>query len=163
VLTGGIAPYGSYLTKDGGIATLGSLEPKFWFRFAAATGVDPDPVALFPGEHQAGLRNRIAEVFRSRTTSEWRAFAQDNDCCVETALAPGELASDEQLRARGLFFEQTVGGEQVPGFRTPVSHSTEVPPGAPRAGEHTRVILRESGWSDTEIDSLVAAGVATEG
>jgi alpha-methylacyl-CoA racemase len=33
ILTGGIAPYCTYATQDGGAIALGSLEPKFWMAF----------------------------------------------------------------------------------------------------------------------------------
>ena len=39
-LTGGIAPYNTYLSKDGHPITLGSLEPKFWTAFCAGAGIE---------------------------------------------------------------------------------------------------------------------------
>ena len=36
-LSGGIAPYRTYETKDGRFMALAALEPKFWFGFCAAT------------------------------------------------------------------------------------------------------------------------------
>ena len=55
-LTGGIAPYGTYLSSDGHPIALGALEPKFWAAFCAAVGLEVDMTALFPGPHQADLK-----------------------------------------------------------------------------------------------------------
>lgn len=158
VLSGGIAPYNTYLSKDGVPMSLGSLEPKFWVHFAAATGIDPDPTALLPGDHQADIKQRVAEVFASRTRDEWVAFANEHDCCVEPATSAGDLWNEPQLNARGMLFEMRSGDDTLRLFRTPVSAPDEVPPPAPKPGEHTRVILREAGFSDDEIDALFASG-----
>jgi crotonobetainyl-CoA:carnitine CoA-transferase CaiB-like acyl-CoA transferase len=163
VLTGGIAPYQTYLAKDGVPMTLGALEPKFWMTFAAGNGLEPDGTALLPGEHQAALKERVAQVFAGKTSDEWLAFAAEHDCCVEPAIGAAQLASDPHLQARGLFFDIEVAGEPLRHFRTPVSARDDVPPPAPRRGEHTRAILREAGLGDDEIDALVASGAALEG
>src|SRR5262249_25285442 len=39
-LSGGIAPYNTYLSKDGHPITLAALEPKFWMTFCAAVGIE---------------------------------------------------------------------------------------------------------------------------
>ncbi|MBW2459248.1 MAG: CoA transferase [Deltaproteobacteria bacterium] len=159
-LTGGLAPYQTYVSKDGVAMTLASLEPKFWLTFATATGLEPDGVALLVGEHQEGLKARLAEVFRSRTKDEWLAFAASHDCCVEPVVAPEDLASEAHHQARGLLTEGLVDGERVPYFRTPVTGRDEPIVPAPKAGEHTREILAEAGFDETEIEALFAAGAA---
>lgn len=163
ILTGGIAPYNTYTSKDGATVTLGSLEPKFWFTFAKLTGVDPDPTALLPGPHQPALKALLTEVFARRTRQEWIDFGAANDCCVEAVLTAEEIRSDAHLGARGMFFEQTVDGESIVAFRTPVSPTELTRARAPRRGEHTREIFREGGFDDSEIDALVAAGAVEEG
>ncbi len=157
-LTGAIAAYNTYLSKDGAAMTLASLEPKFWLTFASATGLEPDGAALLVGEHQEALKEQVAAVFRSRTKDEWLAFAAEHDCCVEPVIAPHELADDEHHRARGLWTERLVDGERIAHFRTPVTARDEPPALAPKPGEHTRVILSEAGFSEGEIDALFEAG-----
>ncbi len=159
-LTGGLAPYQTYLSKDGVAMTLASLEPKFWFTFAAATGLDPDGAALLVGEHQEELRTRVAEVFRGRTKEEWLAFAESHDCCVEPVAAPEDLAREAHHQARGLLTEGLVDGEPVSYFRTPVTGRDDPVVPAPKGGEHTREILAEAGFSESEIEALFAAGAA---
>jgi len=88
-------------------------------------------------------------------------FNARHDCCVEPALAPGELRSDPHLAARGLFFDLDVGGVPVGQFRTPVTPpaSEGTPEPAPAAGQHTDVILGEAGVGADEIRELRGAGV----
>jgi alpha-methylacyl-CoA racemase len=157
-LTGGIAPYGTYFSADGAPMTLAALEPKFWLRFAAANGLEPDTEALLPGPHQAAWREKVAAVFAGRTRAEWEAFAAEHDCCVEPALEPSEIANDAHLAARGALAEVTTGEGQVPVFRTPVTprDADLAPP--PRPGEHTRAVFAEAGFADGEIDELIACG-----
>jgi alpha-methylacyl-CoA racemase len=163
VLTGGIAPYNTYTSKDGHPIALAALEPKFWAAFCAGAGLEADMTALFPGPHQAAVKQRVAEVFAARTREEWARFGAEHDCCVEPVVAPSEIAADPHIASRDLLFQLPTPRGDVPQFRTPVT-----PPGAaftppPRAGEHTRAILREAGLSDAEVDALVAAGAAREG
>ncbi len=159
-LTGGIAPYNTYLSKDGASISLAALEPKFWMTFCAATGVEADMGALLPGPHQAALKEKVAAVFAARTRDEWARFADQHDCCVEVVLTPAEITSDDHLRARALFFSLDTPRGPVPQLRTPVTPHDEAFSAPPRSGEHTREVLREAGFDDDAIDALVRGGAA---
>lgn len=158
LLTGGIAPYNTYVAKDGAPMALGALEPKFWTAFCLGVGIEPDVSALAPGPHQAAWKARVAEIFRSRTRTEWEAFAAAHDCCLEPVLAPDELRGDAHLAARGVFFELDAPGGKLPQFRTPVTPRDRAFSAPPRAGEHTDEILREAGFDAAAIAELRAAG-----
>lgn len=159
-LTGAIAPYNTYVTKDGQAMSLGALEPKFWASFCAGVGLELDMGALMPGPHQAALKQKLAEIFRGRTRDEWVAFAAERDCCLEPVLHPREVPADPHIKARDLFFELPSARGPIPQFRTPVTPKGADFTAAPRVGEHTRDILREGGLSDAEIDALIQAGAA---
>jgi len=161
-LTGGIAPYNTYLSKDGHPIALAALEPKFWTAFCAGAGIEPDMSALFPGPHQAALKERIAAVFAGKSREEWARFGSAHDCCVEPVLAPSEIARDPHLASRGLFFGLPTPRGEVPQVRTPVTpHDTAFDP-PPRMGEHTRAVLRDGGFGEAEIDALIQGGAARE-
>ncbi|MFO0569930.1 MAG: CaiB/BaiF CoA-transferase family protein [Polyangiaceae bacterium] len=159
LLTGGIAPYDSYLSKDGEAMTLGALEPKFLMKFCSANGIDVDMSALLPGAHQAQLKARFAEVFRSKTRAEWEAFNAEHDVCVEPALRPDELLADPQVCARGLFFEGKADGASVRYYRTPVTPRDALTSPAPAQGEHTDAVFRDAGFGEGEIAELRAQSV----
>ena len=77
---------------------------------------------------------------------------------------PAEVAADPQVAAAGALIavEDGHGGTyrspnspaQFPGVPTPQR------PAAPGLGEHTRVVLGEIGYSDAEIDAMMASGAA---
>jgi crotonobetainyl-CoA:carnitine CoA-transferase CaiB-like acyl-CoA transferase len=161
-LTGGIAPYHTYLSKDGQPIALAALEPKFWTAFCMGAGIDVDMTALLPGPHQAAIKEKVAGVFASKTREEWTRFGAQHDCCLEPVLAPAEITRDTHLASRGLFFELGTPRGPIPQVRTPVTPRDQdfTPP--PRMGEHTRAILMDAGFSASEIDALVQAGAARE-
>lgn len=159
-LTGGLALYGTYATRDGRFVSLGALEPKFWNAFCAGAGLPPDMGALFPGPHQLALKETLRALFASRTRAEWEAFAREHDCCLEPVLEPEELRHDPQLRARGAFFQMESPWGPIEQLKTPLTapDASHTPP--PRQGEHTDVILREAGIDDATIAAMKAEGAA---
>ncbi|MBX3208637.1 MAG: CoA transferase [Labilithrix sp.] len=156
-LTGGIAPYQTYATKDGGAMALASLEPKFWMQFCAGIGREVDMSDVVPGPHQAALKDEIARVFAGKTRDEWIAFAAERDCCLEPVLTPEEARNDPHLAARKVFFELASPWGNIPQMRTPLTSPDRVHAPPPRQGEHTDAILRDAGFSDDEIAKLRAA------
>ena len=158
-LTGGIAPYNTYLSRDDRVMTLAALEPKFWASFCEGVGIACDMTALMPGPHQEAIKAQVAAIFRSKTRAEWEAFAAERDCCVEPALAPAELAADPHLRARGLFYAPGGGeGPEAGQFRLPVTPEGTPATAPPGRGEHSAEILREAGLGDEDIAELRRAG-----
>jgi crotonobetainyl-CoA:carnitine CoA-transferase CaiB-like acyl-CoA transferase len=159
-LSGGIAIYNTYATKDGKHVSLGALEPKFWLAFCAGVGIEGDLSALVPGPHQPALKEKLRGIFASRTRAGWEAFGRQHDCCLEPVLEPGELRSDEHLRARGLFFEMDSPWGRIAQLRTPLAErgATHAPP--PKRGEHTDAILREAGFDEAAIAAMRAEGAA---
>jgi crotonobetainyl-CoA:carnitine CoA-transferase CaiB-like acyl-CoA transferase len=161
-LSGGIAPYNTYMSKDGHAMTLASLEPKFWMAFCAGVGLEVGMEALMPGPHQAALKARLADIFHTKSREEWVAFAAAHDCCLEPVLDAGSIAEDPLILARRLVFDIPTPRGPLPQFRTPVTPKDESFTPPPLAGEHTRAIFRDAGFSDDEIDALVQSGAARE-
>ncbi|MEO6420835.1 MAG: CaiB/BaiF CoA-transferase family protein, partial [Polyangiaceae bacterium] len=159
-LTGAIAPYGTYATKDERAVTLGALEPKFWTAFCMGVGMEAEMSALMPGPHQIALKTRVAEIFRSRTLAEWTTFGAEVDCCLEPVLLPSEIVKDPHVVARQLFFDLPSPWGDLLQMRLPITprDMTHRPP--PKQGEHTDEILREAGLSDEEIAAMRADGAA---
>ncbi len=161
-LTGGIAAYQTYLSRDGRPMTLAALEPKFWMSFCGGVGLEASMDGLVPGPHQPELKAKIAAIFASKTRDEWVAFAAERDCCLEPALDPSEIEADPHLRSRGLFFTLDTPRGPVPQLRLPITPKDFAPAPPPKKGEHTRAILRDAGLTDEEIDALLRSGAARE-
>jgi len=148
MLMGGIAPYGTYRTKDGKYVSLASLEAKFWNAFCQGVGIDTNMNALVPGPHQKDVRAQLDAIFAERTRDEWAAFAAEHDCCLEPILDAAELEADPQHEARGVF----AAGLGNP--RTPIAPAVAGP--APTQGQQSEAILHEAGLTDEAIAALRA-------
>ena len=157
-LTGAIAPYQTYATKDGRAMALAALEPKFWMQFSAGIGHQVDMSDLVPGPHQADLKAKLRAAFAEKTQAEWVQFASERDCCLEPVLTPDEARKDPHLAARGMFFELASSWGSIHQMRTPLTPKDKKHGPPPKQGEHTRDILRDAGLTDADIDAMKAEG-----
>jgi crotonobetainyl-CoA:carnitine CoA-transferase CaiB-like acyl-CoA transferase len=156
-ITGGIAGYSTYATKDGRAVALGALEPKFLQAFCKAVDIPLDPEMLVFGPHQRAIQDRFAALFREKTLSEWIAIAEKGDFCLEPVLTPRECLDDPQLAARGAFFRLRSPWGELLQMRLPTTPREMEHRAPPRAGEHSREILRDAGFSDQEIAALAGS------
>jgi alpha-methylacyl-CoA racemase len=161
-LAGGIICYRPYACADGYV-TLGALEPKFWAAFCHGVGREDLLEHAFdpPGSE---AHESLSAIFATRTREQWRAFATENDCCVEPVLELDEALASEQVAARGLIVELDQPGVGSPVkllgpplklSRTPAQPTAK--PG-PALGEHTDEVLCEAGFTAEEIAALHEAG-----
>ncbi len=157
-ITGGIAPYATYATKDGRAMALGSLEPKFWMQFSAAVGHEVDMSDLVPGPHQEKLKEKLRGIFAQKTQAEWVQFASERDCCLEPVLSVDEARNDPHLVARKMFFELASSWGPLPQMRTPLTPVDKAHAPPPRPGEHTDAIFADAGFTREEIAALRESG-----
>jgi crotonobetainyl-CoA:carnitine CoA-transferase CaiB-like acyl-CoA transferase len=161
-LNGGILCYLPYEAKDGWVSC-GALEGKFWQAFCR--GVDREDLIERqfdpPGSKAA---DAVASIFRSRTRAEWRAFNDEHDCCIEPISELEEALDSELVRERGMVVEldqPEIGTVRQLGMPLKLTRSPELSPApAPALGEHTAEALRDAGYSQEEIESLLASGAA---
>lgn len=162
LLDGGTPFYDTYETADGRYVSLAALEPKFFAQLAEALGLEPHFVT---GQHDRRLwpamRQAIAAAVRQRTRDAWCALLEGSDACFAPVLSFDEAPAHAHARARGAFvtIEGVVQPAPAPRFnRTPAGVARP----APHLGEHSRVVLREAGLADADIDALVAAGTLVQ-
>jgi crotonobetainyl-CoA:carnitine CoA-transferase CaiB-like acyl-CoA transferase len=74
---GGLAVYDVYAVSDGHIA-LAALEPHFTTRLLTELGVEREDLS----------RERLAEVFISRTAADWQQWANERDIPLAAVAAP---------------------------------------------------------------------------
>jgi len=162
-LTGGIAAYNTYLSKDGYPFSLGALEPKFWLSFCAAAGLEPRMEALLPGPHQVEMKALVAQAFAQKTRDEWIAIQATADCCLEPVVMQSDLREDAFIKSRDLFFDLPSPKGPIAQFRTPVTPHDSNFTLPPKSGEHTRDVFRDAGFSEAEIDELIRSGAVRQG
>jgi crotonobetainyl-CoA:carnitine CoA-transferase CaiB-like acyl-CoA transferase len=162
------APYQAFEASDGYINVGGANQPN-WERIADALGHPEwrdDPRFA---DNTARMRNLPAlvdamnAVLRTRTRSEWMAVFDAAGVPAGPVNSIGEALEHPQARARGMVVDLVhpdAGPTRAIGC--PV-HLSRTPPQdarpAPRLGEHTREVLREAGFADSDIDALYADGV----
>jgi len=140
LLDGGAPFYGTYRTADGGWMAVGALEPAFYDDLVHRLGIETadrtDP-STWPV-----LRQRIADVFATRTRDEWTEEFADSDACVAPVLGLGEATRHPHLVARGTFVEHggVVQPAPAPRFSGTPGALDRLPPAA---GQHTDEVLAE--------------------
>jgi crotonobetainyl-CoA:carnitine CoA-transferase CaiB-like acyl-CoA transferase len=146
--------------------TCGTISDSEWQGFCKASG-DPelarDERFATPGARfvNATARiNKMQEYIAQRTTAEWLERLDAADVPCAPILRRGEIIHNEQVVARGLieeFDQPTVGRVRQPKPAAIFEVSKAVIGGpAPRVGEHSRVVLRDLGYSDSAIDAMIA-------
>ncbi len=160
-LNGGFVCYLPYEAQDGWI-TCGALEPKFWAAFCNGVG-RPELIERQFETPGGEAWEQVAEIFRERTRADWKAFADENDCCIEPVLDLGEALDSDLVRERDMVveFEQPeIGPVRTLGVPVKMSRTpgrTDRP--APAFGEHTEEVLASAGYSDEEIAAMTESGV----
>jgi alpha-methylacyl-CoA racemase len=163
-LSGGLVCYYPYEASDGWV-TCGALEPKFWQAFCR--GVEREDLIEKQFEKPGSEAWReIAEVFKSRTRAEWKAFNDEHDAMIEPVLDLDEALESQLVREREMVVELDQPGATQPVrlLGAPVKLSktpadTNRLPG-PSLGEHTEEVLRGAGYSGEEIAAMLESGAA---
>jgi alpha-methylacyl-CoA racemase len=106
-LLAGAAPfYRCYICKDGKEISVGALEPQFYNLLLERIGA---PAALRDEQNNPANwveRNAmLAELFKSRTSAEWRDLLEGTDACFAPVLELAEAPNHPHLRVRGTYVE----------------------------------------------------------
>lgn len=154
----GSAPwYAVYETADGRYVCVGAIEERFYRELLRRLDLDRED--LPDRKDRTGwprLRERLAEVFRTRTRDEWVHVMEGSDACFAPVLSLTEAPSHAHNNARDTFVE--VDGVVQPAAAPRFSRT----PGAIRRGparaEHASKALRGWGLSAEEIADVMKSG-----
>jgi alpha-methylacyl-CoA racemase len=100
LLTGGLACYRTYATRDGRHLTVGALEPKFFRRLCELIG-RTELSDLQYTEDQDALAVQLECVFASETLEHWLGVFENDDVCVGPVATLEEAAADLGSQAPG--------------------------------------------------------------
>ena len=155
-------------TKDGDICILATTDAQSRHLFEAI-----DCPELADDERFSTLGRRtdnigelyeiVIERMRQRSTAEWRERLDRFDVPNGVVTGLEGLLTDPYLADTGFFerVEHPTEGKMLTTaipvmFSGSPGDSFRLPP--PRLGEHTRSVLRELGYSDTEVDEIACQG-----
>lgn len=155
LLDGGAPFYRTYETRDHQWIAVGPLEPHFYEELLSRVGLeDVDADGQYRRDDWPRISDRLAEAFARRTRAEWVEALEATDVCFAPVLTMQEAPTHPHNVSRETFVEidGAVQPAPAPRFsRTPA----QKPAPSPRPGEHSRAILRDTGYSDLEIDGLL--------
>lgn len=161
--------YGSYPTSDGRFIVLGALTPAGRNAARKVMGITDDmsdtpgfdandPANIAAGEARW---ERIKALIATRPLDEWIAEFEAAGVPCSPVNVPEEMSEDPQVVALGIMEEVVhpmTGPQRVVG---PVATMSETPTyihgAAPIAGGNTVDVLMEHGYTQQQIDALVAA------
>ena len=158
LLDGGAPFYNVYETSDGRYVSVGAIERRFYDELLQRMGLQDEAL---PGQNDERgwqqLRERLAEVFATRTRDEWSAVFEGSDACFAPVLDPMEAVNHPHSVARGVYTE--VDGvtqpQPVPRFSRTASALSNPPPAS---GSDTAQVLVDWGFDACELASLQASG-----
>jgi len=162
LLDGGAHFYDTYETKDGKHICIGSIEPQFYALLVEKAGLDREVFApQMNPEHWPSLKNKLAEVFKSRSRDEWCEIMEGTDICFSPVLSIFEAPEHPHNVARETFVE--VDGLMQP---APAPRFSRTEPDIRNAaripGEDSEDVLRNFDFSDAEIEALITAGAVVK-
>ncbi len=153
--------YEVYACADGREVAVGALEDKFYAELVRLSGTTADchaPDARMDPSTWPSAKQAWADLFATRTRTEWMSVFGGSDACVAPVLDWDEAPEHPHNAARGTFVQRAGSWEAVPAprfSRTPASAGA--PP--PSVGADTDAVLSEIGRSSDDIDALRGAGV----
>jgi alpha-methylacyl-CoA racemase len=151
--------YDVYRCADGEYVSIGSIEPQFYAELLRLAGLDGDAQFAAQMDRAAwpGLKERLADLFATKTRDEWCALMEHTDVCFAPVLTMSEAAKHPHNVERATFVELDGMVQPAPAPRfTRTVPEVARPPAHP--GQHTRDALADWGIPPERIDALLAAG-----
>ncbi len=163
LLDGGAHFYNTYETSDGKWISVGSIEPQFYALLLEKSGLGEEEALSRQMSRQdwPALKDKLARIFRTKTRDEWDAIMLGTDICYAPVLSFDEARANPHNAARNTFAEQDGIHQAAPAPRFSRT-AAELPVSAAAPGADSLQILRDAGFSDSEIDALTSSGAVAQ-
>jgi alpha-methylacyl-CoA racemase len=155
--------YDVFRCADGQYVSIGSIEPQFYAELMRLTGLDADPEFAKQMDKASWphLKQRLGDVFATKTRAEWCAIMEATDVCFAPVLTMSEAAEHPHNVERGTFIEVSGMRQPAPAPRfSRTVPAVERPPA--HAGQHTCEVLADWGIAADRVDALVASGAVAD-
>ena len=132
-LDGGAHFYGVYECACGNFISIGSIEPQFYALLRDLAGLnEPDFDAQMERKAWPGLKQKLVDVFKTKTREQWCKIMEGTDVCFAPVLTMAEAPQHPHMAARKVFVTR---------------HGVTQPAPAPRFSR-TASAIRESAKAD---------------
>jgi alpha-methylacyl-CoA racemase len=158
ILDTGAHFYDVYETADAKFVAVGPIEGKFYVELLRLVGWGREELPWQMDRSQwPALKERFADLFRSKTRDEWSALLEGTDACFAPVLSLSEAPAHPHNEARATFVTRDgiVQPAPAPRFSRTVA---EIQGSPPAPGEHTDATLADWGFDPDDITKLRAAG-----
>ncbi len=158
--------YDTYETQDGRYVSIGAIEPQFYDLMIDKLELDREKFEphVFRGhvddEVRAGwveLKPLVAAAVRKKTFAEWCELLEGTDVCFAPVLTLDEAVEHPHNVARNTFVRVAGNVQAAPAPRFSATPN-EQPQSGVVPGTNSREVLRSIGYSDAEVDALIASG-----
>jgi alpha-methylacyl-CoA racemase len=106
-LDGGAHFYGVYECACGHFISIGSIEPQFYALLRQHAGLsDADFDAQMDRKAWPALKQKLVEVFKSKTRDDWCKIMEGTDICFAPVLTMAEAPKHPHMAARKIFVER---------------------------------------------------------
>jgi alpha-methylacyl-CoA racemase len=144
--------YEVYETADAKFVAVGTVEPKFYAELLERLGLEAD-IDQYDKSRWPAEKERLGEVFRTKTRDEWCALLEGTDACFAPVLTPLEAPDHPHNRERATFLE--LAGVPQP---APAPRFSRTPAASPAAATHpgadTETVLARWGFEPDEVARL---------
>lgn len=163
-----IVPYQAFKAKDG-YFILAVGNDHLWRRFCEAVGrpeLAEDPRFKTNRDrvkNREELVKMLEEIFATKEVNYWVSLMWQNGIPTAPVYNLAQVFADPHIRHRKVVIETPSPFGPVKHLRSPINSQTLETgnyTAPPALGQHTEEILKELGYSDEEIEKMVATGVA---
>ncbi|MGJ4946075.1 CaiB/BaiF CoA transferase family protein [Bradyrhizobium sp. HKCCYLS1011] len=106
-LDGGAHFYGVYECACGNFVSIGSIEPQFYALLRQHAGLSDECYdAQMNPAAWPDLREKLVDVFKSKTRDDWCRIMEGTDICFAPVLTMTEAPKHAHMAARGVFVER---------------------------------------------------------
>ena len=151
--------YDTYETADNKFIDIGAIEPQFYELLLKLGEIeDPDFQNQLDFAQWPQLKEKISQVFKTKTREAWCEIMEGSDVCFAPVLSLSEAPEHPHNQQRKTFVENDGVLQPAPAPRfSRTAPEIKSPPPIP--GQDTETVLAEFGFTTQEIESLKASQI----